>query len=73
MVNLNILKEMKEIYKTLGIEGKVEGYFDTSELNVPATLLIDVNGQILYKHAKRDYTQRAFGSEIINELKKINN
>jgi len=66
-------KEMKGIYKTLGIEGKVEGYFDTSELNVPATLLIDTNGQVLYKHAKRDYTQRAFGSEIINELKRINN
>ena len=65
--------EITKIYKTLGIEGRVEGYWDTSELNVPATFIIDTNGQILYKHAKRDYTQRAFGSELINELKRINN
>ena len=65
--------EITEIYKDLGIEGQVEGYWDTSELNVPATYIAaPKSGRILYKHAKRDYTQRATGSEIIRELTRIN-
>lgn len=67
-------EEITKIYADLGINEAVEGYFDTSELNVPATFIVDkVNGRILYKHAKRDYTQRATGSEIIRELSRINN
>ncbi|RXJ98976.1 hypothetical protein CRV02_12325 [Arcobacter sp. CECT 8989] len=65
--------EITKIYETLGIKERVEGYWDTSELNVPATLIVDTDGRIIYKHAKRDYTQRAFGSDIINELKRVNN
>ena len=43
---------------------QVEDYFDTSELNVPATfILTQGEGRIVYKHAKRDYTKRAPGSE----------
>ena len=66
-------EEITAIYQDLGIEGPFEGYFDTSELNVPATYIVDQGeGRILYKHAKRDYTQRATGSEIIRELSRIN-
>ncbi|MEM7147315.1 MAG: peroxiredoxin-like family protein [Verrucomicrobiota bacterium] len=66
-------KEITNIYNDLGIAEPVEGYFDTSELNVPATYIVgSENGRILYKHAKRDYTQRATGSEIIRELTRIN-
>ncbi len=67
------LDEMKSIYEQLGIPGEVEGYFDTSELNVPTTLLLEKGtARILYKFARRDYTVRAPGSEIIRELKAIN-
>ena len=67
-------EEISKIYQDLGIDEPVEGYFDTSELNVPATFIVDAgNGRILFKHAKRDYTQRATGSEIIRELSRINN
>ena len=66
--------EITDIYAQLGISGEVEGYYDTSELNVPATYVVSKGeGRILYKHAKRDYTQRATGSEIIRELTRINN
>lgn len=66
--------EITNIYKHLGIDGPVEGYYDTSELNVPATFIISKGeGRVLYKHAKRDYTKRATGSEIITELTRINN
>ncbi|MEM0965336.1 MAG: peroxiredoxin-like family protein [Verrucomicrobiota bacterium] len=66
-------EEMTRIYNDLGIDEPIEGYYDTSELNVPATYIVDSGtGQILYKHAKRDYTQRATGSEIIRELSRIN-
>lgn len=67
-------QEITQIYNDLGISGDVEGYFDTSELNVPATYIIAPGkGQILFKHAMRDYTKRATGSEIITELSRLNN
>ena len=62
-----------QIYCDLGIEDPLEGYFDTSELNFPATFIINPgDGRILYKHAKRDYTQSATGAEIIRELSRMN-
>lgn len=65
--------EITQIYEHLGIQGAVEGYWDTSELNVPATYIVAPDsGHILFKHAKRDYTQRATGSQIIRELTRIN-
>ena len=67
------LDTMKSIYETLGIPGEVEGYFDTSELNVPTTLILEKGtARILYKYAKRDYTLRAPGSDLIRELKHLN-
>ena len=68
----NATEEMTRIYADLGINEGLEGYFDSSELDVPMTLIVD-QGRILYKFAKRDYTIRAPGSEIISELKRINN
>ncbi|MEM9479460.1 MAG: peroxiredoxin-like family protein [Verrucomicrobiota bacterium] len=65
-------EEITTIYSELGIDEPVEGYWDTSELNVPATFIVDTEGRILFKHAKRDYTQRATGSEIIRELTCLN-
>ncbi len=66
-------EEITRIYKDLGIDGEVEGYWDTSELNVPATYIIGPgDGRILFKHAMRDYTKRASGSEIIAELTRLN-
>ena len=65
-------EEITQIYADLGINEQVEGYWDTSELNVPATYIIDTEGRMLFKHAKRDYTQRATGSEIIRELTNLN-
>lgn len=66
-------EEMTRIYQDLAIDQPLEGYFDTSELNVPATFIVNAgDGRILFKHAKRDYTQRATGSEIIRELSRIN-
>ena len=65
-------EEMEKIYKELGIDDPITDYFDTSELDVPMTVIVD-QGRILYKFAKRDYTIRAPGSEIIVELKRINN
>lgn len=65
--------EITNIYQQLDIEDPVEGYWDTSELNVPATYIVaQGSARILFKHAKRDYTQRATGSEIIRELSRIN-
>ena len=67
------MEEMNKLYKELGLSEEVEGYFDTSELNVPATfVLTQGEGRIVFKHAKRDYTKRAAGSEIISELSKLN-
>jgi len=65
-------QEITKIYRNLGIKGEVEGYYDTSELNVPATFIVSKGeGRILYKHARRDYTQRASGSEIMKVLTRI--
>lgn len=65
--------QITDIYQKLGIDGPVEGYFDTSELNVPAAYIVSKGeGRILYKHAKRDYTKRSTGSEIMTELTRIN-
>lgn len=69
----NATEEMTKIYQDLGIPGGLEGYFDSSELDVPMTLIVDPTGRILYKFAKRDYTIRAPGSELVTELKRINN
>ena len=69
----NATEEMTKIYQELGIPGGLEGYFDSSELDVPMTLIVDQTGRILYKFAKRDYTIRAPGSELVTELKRINN
>lgn len=67
-------EEISRIYTELGIKDPVEGYWDTSELNVPATFIVNpVDGRILFKHAQRDYTRRATGAEIIRELSRINN
>jgi peroxiredoxin len=66
--------EITDIYQKLDIDGPVEGYSDTSELNVPATYIVcKGEGKIIHKHAKRDYTQRATSSEIMTELTRINN
>ena len=67
-------QEITQIYNNLGISEDVEGYFDTSELNVPATfIIVPGKGRIIFKHAKRDYTKRATGAEIITELSRLNN
>lgn len=65
-------EEITKIYADLGIDEPVEGYWDTSELNVPATYIVDPEGRIIFKHAKRDYTQRATGAQIIRELSYLN-
>ncbi len=67
------LDEMKSIYEELGIPGEVEGQYDTSELNVPTTLILEKNtARILYKYARRDYTLRAPGSALTRTLKIVN-
>lgn len=67
-------EEITRIYQELGIPTPIEGYWDTSELNVPATFIINPDsGRIIFKHARRDYTQRATGSMIIRELGRLNN
>ena len=74
----NATEEMTKIYGDLGIDQPLEGYFDTSELDVPTTYIIGTAttpggaGRILYKFAKRDYTIRAPGSAIIRELTRLN-
>lgn len=67
------LEEMTSIYEILGISGDVEGYYDTSALNVPTTLILEKGtARILYKYARRDYTLRAPGSALVRELKLLN-
>ncbi len=66
------MDEMRKIYKELNITGEVEGYFDTSELNIPATFILSKGeGRILYKYAKRDFGKRAPGTEVMNTLAKL--
>lgn len=66
------MEEIEGIYKELGIDEKVEGYFDTSELNVPATfILTQKEGRIIYKYGKRDYTKRAPGGDLLDTLLKL--
>lgn len=73
-ITYTAMEEIKKIYKEIGIEEKVEGYFDTSELNVPATLILtQKEGRIIYKFGKRDYTFRAPGSELLDTLLKLRN
>ena len=77
-MDYNATEEMKKIYEDLGINEPLEGYFDSSPLDVPTTFIIGSknqpggHGRILYKFAKRDYTIRAPGSAIIRELTRIN-
>ena len=67
----NAKEEITKIYKELGIDEPLEGYYENRELNVPTTLIIE-KGRILYKYSKRDYTQRAPSSEILRELSCLN-
>ena len=77
-MDYNATEEMKKVYEDLGINEPLEGYFDSSPLDVPTTFIIGSPntpggaGRILYKFAKRDYTIRAPGSAIIRELTRIN-
>ena len=77
-MDYNATEEMKKVYQDLGINEPLEGYFDSSPLDVPTTFIIGSpstpggKGRILYKFAKRDYTIRAPGSAIIRELTRIN-
>ena len=76
-MDYNATEEMTKIYQDLGINEPLEGYFDSSPLDVPTTFIIGSSvtpggaGRILYKFAKRDYTIRAPGSAIIRELTRI--
>ncbi len=66
------MDEVKGIYRELGVGEKIEGYFDTSELNVPATFILTQNeGRIIYKYGRRDYTRRAPGGELLDTLVKL--
>ncbi|MFI3246934.1 MAG: redoxin domain-containing protein [Ferrimonas sp.] len=65
--------EIQAIYEQLKLAQPPEGHWDSSELAVPATFIIGMDGRIVFKHARRDYTQRAHGSEIIAALRSINN
>lgn len=66
------MDEIKKIYKTLEIEDEVEGYFDTTQLNVPGTfILTEKEGRIIYKYAKRDFSKRAPGGELLDTLIKL--
>lgn len=77
-MDYNATEEMTKIYADLGINEPLEGYFDSSPLDVPTTFIIGSPktpggaGRILYKFAKRDYTIRAPGSAIIRELTRLN-
>ena len=55
----NATDEMKKIYSALKIPGELEGYYDSSELDVPTTYIVDTDGMIIYQFSKRDYTVRA--------------
>jgi peroxiredoxin len=74
----NAKEEMIKIYKDLGIYNDNKtlegGLFEPMDTNVPATFIIDKGeeGRIYYKHAKRDFTNRAPASTIIQELSQIN-
>lgn len=66
------MDEIKSIYKELGLDEEVEGYFDTSELNVPATFILTQNeGRIIYKYGKRDVSNRAPGGDLLDTLLKL--
>ncbi|MEO1208223.1 MAG: peroxiredoxin-like family protein [Cyanobacteria bacterium J06638_20] len=60
---------LRPIYEGFGIDLAAYNGNDHFELPIPATYVVQSNGEIIYAFADVDYTKRAEPSEVVNALK----
>ncbi|WP_226584816.1 peroxiredoxin-like family protein [Halobacillus litoralis] len=61
-----------DVYKDKGLRVDNHNGDETWTLPVSATYIIDTDGTIVYEYTKSDYKDRAEPSEVLEELKKVN-
>lgn len=62
---------LRPIYEGFGIDLAAYNGNDHFELPIPATYVVQSNGEIVYAFADVDYTKRAEPSDVVNALKKL--
>lgn len=62
---------LRPIYKGAGIDIPEHNGDTTFELPMPATYIVNQQGEIVYRFVDADYTKRLEPAEIVAELKKI--
>ncbi|MEM6717142.1 MAG: peroxiredoxin-like family protein, partial [Cyanobacteria bacterium P01_C01_bin.147] len=62
---------LRPIYDGFGIDLVAYNGNDQFELPIPATYVVQPNGEIVYAFADVDYTKRAEPSDVVNALKAL--
>ena len=62
---------LRSIYEQFGIDLVAYNGNDQFELPIPATYVVQPNGEIVYAFADVDYTKRAEPSYVVNALKEL--
>ncbi len=62
---------LRPIYEGFGIDLVAYNGNDQFELPIPATYVVQPNGEIVYAFADVDYTKRAEPSDVVNALKAL--
>ncbi|MEC4805623.1 MAG: hypothetical protein SAJ12_16625 [Jaaginema sp. PMC 1079.18] len=60
---------MRPIYKSFGIDVAAHNGNEDFELPIPATYVVQPNGEIVYAFVDGDYTKRAEPSEVVDAVK----
>lgn len=64
--------ELRDIYRGFGLDVESHNGDDSSELSVPATLIIAPDGRVSYVFADVDYTKRLDPADLLLALRFIN-
>ncbi|MCU7921163.1 MAG: AhpC/TSA family protein [Candidatus Thiodiazotropha sp. (ex Dulcina madagascariensis)] len=70
-VIMDVPASMRPLYLQWGLDVPAANGDDTWELPIPATYVIDGDGQVVFAYVNKNYTERSEPSEIVRALKSI--
>ncbi|MCY6370586.1 peroxiredoxin-like family protein [Clostridium ganghwense] len=70
-LSFQIEEEFKSLYKGVGIDLVATQGNDNYELPIPATYVVDTNGNIVLDYVNIDYTNRLEPKEVIKSLERL--
>ncbi|MCU7933901.1 MAG: AhpC/TSA family protein [Candidatus Thiodiazotropha sp. (ex Dulcina madagascariensis)] len=70
-VVMDVPASMRPLYLQWGLDVPAANGDDTWELPIPATYVIDGDGQVVFAYVNKNYTERSEPSEIVRALKSI--